>query len=133
MIFMRREESFIKHECNFILTLIWFGYQIFALRSCAIKLASRMARCQSVYICIKCRGQSSLNGGTHTQIKKHSGNRSGGSKDGNGWILDWTSAGFESRGFELRMISHPWFSDLGPRKLSGSVSDLIFYPWIPNG
>jgi hypothetical protein len=31
------------------------------------------------------------------------------------------------------MISDPWFSGSGPRNLMGSVSGLVFHPWISNG
>ena len=31
------------------------------------------------------------------------------------------------------MIFDPRFSGSGPLNLSGSISDLVFHPWIPNG
>ena len=36
-------------------------------------------------------------------------------------------------GLGLGMIFHPRFSGSGPRNQSGSVSGLVFHPWISNG
>jgi len=52
----------------------------------------------------------------------------GGSKDDSGVV-----SGRIFVGLDLEMIFYPRFLGSGPRNLSGSVSGLIFHPWISNG
>ena len=54
-------------------------------------------------------------------------------KDGNGVGSVWISVGFGSSGFGFGDDFSSTVFGFGPRNLSGSVSGLIFHPWIPNG
>ena len=48
-----------------------------------------------------------------------------GARDGNRLVLGWISSGSGLAGSGSKGISHPRFS--------GSISGLVFHPWIPNG
>ena len=54
-------------------------------------------------------------------------------KDGNGSGLGWISTGFGFCGFGFGDGFSPMVFGFGPRNQSGSVSGLVFHPWISNG